>query len=38
MERVVYVLGLREDKGSSFLTVCVLLSKSPWVVTVHVAG
>jgi len=33
---VVYVLGPREDKGSSFLTIYVLLSTSPWVVTAQV--
>lgn len=37
MWKGVCVLGLKEDKGSSFPTICLLLSESPWVVAVHVA-
>lgn len=36
-ERVA-VLGLRDNMTNSFLTICVLLPRIPWVVTVPIVG
>lgn len=32
------VLGLRDNMVNGFLTICVLLPRITWVVTVHVVG